>query len=240
MSHPSLRRFEDLRGKRIGVIDYDDIIVTRIRPWLKRAGLDPYHDVIWMRGNPPPEARDRLRAGEIDVCQQDPADSEILQSEGFHLLMDWKAQFPNGRPDRIIVATGRAVEERPDDVKACVKGMIRAYWHMRRQPESFAQCVQVERRLRINSPDPEEQRRRLSCASPGHVERLPFPFNGLPTALGEYLQEAVEVGVLEEMPDVERLCDLSLVRQGFAELAARADLQPELGQVKQVVERLGY
>ena len=91
VSHPSLRRFEDLRGKRIGVIDYDDIIVTRIRPWLKRAGLDPYHDVIWVRGNPPPEARDRLRAGEIDVCQQDPADSEVLQSEGFHLLTALKA-----------------------------------------------------------------------------------------------------------------------------------------------------
>jgi ABC-type taurine transport system substrate-binding protein len=63
-----IKSLEQLRGKRIGVIDVDDILVTALRPWLKRAGVDPYNDVTWVRGNAPHEARARLRAGTIDAA----------------------------------------------------------------------------------------------------------------------------------------------------------------------------
>ncbi|MEE9612602.1 MAG: ABC transporter substrate-binding protein, partial [Desulfatiglandales bacterium] len=235
-----IKSLEELKGKRIGVIDLDDILVTALRPWLKRAGLDPYNDVIWVRGNPPHEARDRLRAGLIDAAFQDPKDAEVLREEGFSDLFDVAAHYPKGRPDRVNVATGKALREKPEMVKAVIKGMIRAYWYMRKQPENFNQCVQVERRLRMESPDPDEQRRKLTCASPVHTEHLPFPYDGMPTNLEGYLQEAVEVGVLNEPPDMEKIGQLKLVQQGFKELSAREDLKEDLERIKSLVGRLGY
>ncbi|MFQ5850391.1 MAG: ABC transporter substrate-binding protein [Candidatus Binatia bacterium] len=240
MGKRDIKSLAQLKGKRIGVIDLDDILATALRPWLKRSGLDPYNDVIWVRGNPPHEARDRLRAGVIDAAFQDPKDAEVLQGEGFNDLFDIAAHYPKGRPDRVNVATGKALKEKPEMVKACIKGMIRAYWYIRKQPETFNQCVQVERRLRMESPDPDEQRRKLTCASPTHVEHLPFPYNGIPTNLEGYLQEAVEVGVLDEPPDMEKLGQLKLVQEGFQEMAAREDLKEDLERIKGLVGRLGY
>ena len=125
-------------------------------------------------------------------------------------------------------------------VKACIKGMIRAYWYMRKQPETYDQCLQVERRLRRESPDPDEQRRKPTCSSPANVEHLPFPYDGVPTNLEGYLQEAVEVGVLDEPPDMEKLGQLKLVQEGFKELEAREDLKEDLQRIKNLAGRLGY
>jgi hypothetical protein len=240
MAKREIKSLEDLKGKRIGVIDLDDILVTALRPWLKRAGVDPYNDVTWVRGNAPHDARPRLRAGEIDAAFQDASDAETLRGEGFSDLFDIAAHYPKGRPDRVIVATGKALQEKPEMVKACIKGMIRAYWYMRKQPENFNHCVQVERRLRMESPDLDEQRRKLTCASPKHVEHLPFPYNGAPTNLEGYLQEAVEVGVLDGPPDMEKLGQLKLVQEGFIELEGRDDLKEDLKRIKSLVGRLGY
>jgi hypothetical protein len=98
----------------------------------------------------------------------------------------------------------------------------------------------VERRLRMESPDLDEQRRKLTIGIPAHAEHLPFPYNGIPTNLEGYLQEAVEVGVIDEPPDMEKLGQLKLVQQGFIELEAREDLKEDLARIKSLVGRLGY
>jgi len=125
-------------------------------------------------------------------------------------------------------------------VKACIKGMIRAYWYMRKQPETFNQCLQMERRLRMESHDPDEGRRKPTCSSPANLEHLPFPYDGMPTNLEGYLQEAVEVGVLDEPPDMEKLGQLKLVQEGFIELENREDVKEDLKRIKNLVGRLGY
>ncbi len=235
-----IRSLEQLKGKRIGVIDLDDILVTALRPWLKRAGVDPYKDVDWVRGNAPRDAGPKLRSGAIDAVFQDPTDAEALRAEGFSDIFDVASHYPKGRPDRVIVATGKALQEKPDKIKACIKGMIQAYWYIRKQPENFNQCRQVERRLRMESPDLDEQRRKLTIGIPAHAEHLPFPYNGIPTNLEGYLQEAVEVGVIDEPPDMEKLGQLKLVQQGYIELEAREDLKEDLARIKSLVGRLGY
>ena len=117
---------------------------------LKRAGMDPLNDIHWIRGNNPSNAAERLRAGVVDAIFQDPSDAKALSADGFSDVFDIAAHYPKGRPDRVNVATGKALQDKPEMVKACIKGMIRAYWYMRKQPETFDQCLQVERRLRLN------------------------------------------------------------------------------------------
>lgn len=241
---PPIRRLTELRGKRVGVIDYMDNLALALSPWLLRAGVDFRGEVVWVRGVNPERSPAALRAGEVDASFIHDPELEELQREGFNLLMDVKAHYPQGRPDRIIVATGRALEEKPELVRAYLKGMIRAYWFIRKQPEHFQYLWNLERRLRRQSPDPDERRRvhTPTCASPAHLERLPFPYDGLPTGMADYVQEWVELGELEtqEAANLEKVVSLDLARQAFKELAARPELQPELERAKEVAAHLGY
>lgn len=240
MARKGIETLADLRGKSIGTIDLTDILVTVLSPWLKRAGVDPKTDVTWVRGIPPREAISALPAGRVDAAFVASEGVERLRQQGFNLVFDALPHYPNGRPDRVNVASGKALGEKPEMVKACIQGMIRAYWYMRKQPENFNHCVQVERRLRYSSPDLDEQRRLPTCSSPRTMEEdLPFPYDGLPTGLTQYLEEAVELGEIEDF-DVEKTCHLSLVRESFQELAARPELQEDLERIKTLVARLGY
>ena len=94
------------------------------------------------------------------------------------MLLDVAAQYPDGRPDRVIAATGAVLEERPDDVVAFIRAMIRAYWFLRTMPENIGVTTAVERRLRRHSPDPDEPGGMLQFGSPEHAERMPFPIDG--------------------------------------------------------------
>ena len=69
---------------------------------------------------------------------------------------------------------------------------------------------------------------------------MPFPFDGLPTGLAEYLDEAVAIGTLAAAPRVDELLHLDLVRDAYAELAAREALGSELARVQDLARRLGY
>ncbi len=240
IARPEIKTLPELRGKRIGVIDLTDVLVTVAAPWLKRAGVDPDNGVVWVTGVYPRSAPGELLAGTVDAGFVDRPDSAPLLEQGYNIVLDIKDHYPNGRPDRIIAATGQALEQKPELVKACLRGMVRAYWYMRRQPETFEQVSNLERRLRQESPCLSEHRTLLTCFSPAHMEEcLPFPYDGLPTGLADYLQEAIELGKIEDY-DLEKMCSLGLMREGFAELAGRPELQPQLERIKSLVARLGY
>jgi hypothetical protein len=80
----------------------------------------------------------------------------------------------------------------------------------------------------------------LAFASPEHAEMMPFPYDGLPTGIEQYLHEAASLGVLEEAPPVEELCRLDLARAAFAELSQRDELQADLEAARELKARLGY
>lgn len=240
IGQPGLTSLGDLRGKRIGVIDLQDVLMTVLSYWLLEAGLDPRQDVEWVRGVEPRRAVGALRAGAVEAAFANDFEAQPLFDEGFTVLLDVQKQYPAGRPDRVIAATDRAIDERPDAIKSFIKGMVRAYWFMRKQPENLQVVQSVERRLRRQSPDPDEPRRALQFASAEHSERMPFPFDGLPTGLERYFDEAVSMGVLDTQPAVEQTCRLELARAAFAELAERADPLPDLERAKAVAARLGY
>src|SRR5262249_34656417 len=154
--------------------------------------------------------------------------TEML-AEGYRTLIDLSARYPRGRPDRIIVATEDLIEERPEWVKAFVRGMIRSYWFMRIMPDNHRYLANLERRRRMLSSDPEERVIPLSCKTPAMCEEMPFPVDGMPSGFAGYLQEWVDLGELDQ-EDVRHLDEslrLDITEAAFAELAARPELQPE-------------
>jgi hypothetical protein len=236
----SVHSLADLRGKRIGVIDHTDILVTVLSFWLQQSGIDPKSEVEWIRGVDPQRTPSALRDGRVDAGFIDQTDLPRLQDEGYQPLLDIKTKYPNGRPDRIIAATGRVIEERPDQVRAFIKGIIRAYWYLRRQPDNLAPIQALERRLRRQSHDPDEPRRPLQFGSAEHSERMPFPYDGLATGLGQYLDEATTLGIVEGRVDLEDISRQDLTRSAFQELESRTELRQDLARAKEVCARIGY
>jgi ABC-type nitrate/sulfonate/bicarbonate transport system substrate-binding protein len=228
-----------IKGLRVGVIDHDDILMTMLSYWLQQAGLDPQRDVEWVTGVDTRRAPEALRSGRCDVAFADRVNLDELLNEGYSMLFDVMAHYPNGRPDRVVAATGRAIDEHPDQVKAFVKGMIRAYWFVRTQ-ENFALTHAIEERLRRESTDADERRRMAQFGSGEQAEAMPFPIDGLPTGLEQYLAEAVSLGVLPSTVDPTDIARTDLAVAAFSELRDRGDILGDFERVTKVVGRVGY
>jgi NitT/TauT family transport system substrate-binding protein len=241
MGAPDVESVADLKGRRVGISDFGSNKHWAISLMLKKSQLDPERDVEMVRGIFHPIHIEALRSGRVAACPVATWEAEELEKEGFHKIVTPKQLYPNGRPERIIAATGRILEERPDWVKGFLKGMIRSYWLMRDQPASFDYVHRLERRLRYQSPDPEEKGVKLSCDDPRRIEAMPFPLDGLATGFEDLLREEKAAGDLEyDVPAVKDVCAFDLVKEAYAELMQNKELQPQYKRVKAIADRLGY
>lgn len=234
-----LSRLKDLVGKRVGIIDPDDILVTMLTYWLLQEGIDPRTDIQWVTGVDTRRGPFALREQRVDAAFVDSLDLGELADEGFEQIFTVASHYPEGRPDRVIAATERAIEERPDDLTAFIKGMIRAYWFIRRK-ENIAFTAAIEARLRRHSHDPDERARMAQFGSAVQAEMMPFPIDGLPTGLEQYLREAVAIGAIDEYIEPEKVARLDLAEEAFAELSARPDLADDLQRARQVHLKYGF
>ena len=238
---PHIKSLQDLKGKRVGISDFGSIRHWAIQIQLRKVGLDLERDVEWVRGMFYPVHMPALRSGKVDCIPCKPWEWEELKKEGCNALVTPADQYPSGRPERIIAATGRILEERPDLVKSFLKGMIRSYWFVRDMPKNFEYIYNLEKRLRLQSADPEERGVKISCGKPLDLEAMPFPLDGKATGFEDMLREEEKLGELNyQVPDIQSVCAQDLVDEAFQELRARKELDAEYQRVKAIADRWGY
>jgi NMT1/THI5 like len=238
---PEIKSLKDLKGKRVGIGDPNGNRQWGISLWLRKAGIDPERDVEWVTGIFPPTHVEALKSGRIDAGPMSAWEVEELRRQGFNLLVTPRDLYPNGRPERVIAATGTILEDKPMWVKSFLKGMIRAYWFIRDQPRNFSYVHQLEARLRLESLAKNERVGKFVCQTPVHMEALPFPLDGRPTGFEELLAEEKAAGELNyDVPPIKEVCALDLIEDAFKELKRRPDIQGEFERVSGVVTRLGY
>src|SRR5207342_3490351 len=230
---PHIKTLADLKGKRVGISDFNSIRHWAIQIQIKKAGLDLEKDIEWVRiGVAHHLLKNAIRSGRVECAPVPTWDAEDLKSEGCNVLVSPADQYPDGRPERIIAATGRILEERPDLVKSFLRGMIRSYWFIRDMPKNFEYVNNLEKRLRLKSPDPEE-RVVTHLRSPRDLEAMPFPLNGRATGFEDMLKEEERLGELNyNVPPIKEVCAQDLVDEAFKELSARQELQEEYQRLK--------
>ena len=240
MGKSDIKDLAGLRGRVVGLKDFGNIRYYALAYWLKESGLEPKEDVRYVRGVS--DGTTALREGRVDAGFVPATEGKELLDEGFNLLINLAKQYPKGRPDRIIVATQELLDQREDWVVSYVKGMIRSYWFMRTMPDNFRYVHNLERRMRMQSHDPEERTIRLSCETPAHCEEMPFPIDGMPSNFEDYLQEWVDLGELEveDTKCLEQSLRLDVTKAAFDDLAARPELQPDLDRAREVAKRIGF
>jgi ABC-type nitrate/sulfonate/bicarbonate transport system substrate-binding protein len=242
MGAPHIKSLQDLKGKRVGISDFNSIRHWAIQIQLKKAGLDLERDVEWVRiGVAHRLHSEALRSGKVECAPLPPWHAEDLKKEGCNALVTPADQYPNGRPERIIAATGRILEERPDLVKSFLKGMIRSYWFVRDMPKNHEYINNLEKRLRLRSPDPEERVVTNSGRTTRDLEAMPFPVDGRATGFEDMLAEEERLGELNyKVPAIQEVCAQDLVGEAFNELRERKELEPDYQRVRAVAERWGY
>jgi len=238
---PHIKSLQDLKGKKIGILDFGSIRQWAMQIQLFKAGVDPEKDVEWVRGLSNPIHIPALRSGKVDCIPVKPWHAEELKKEGFNALVNPADQYPDGRPERVIAATGRVLEGRPDLVKNFLKGMIRSYWFMRDMPKNFDYLSSMGKRLHIQSADPEQRHITVSANTPIDLEAMPFPIDGLATGFEDMLAEEKRRGELNyEVPAINEVCAQDLVREGFQELRQRKELEPEYQRLSGIAQKWGY
>jgi ABC-type nitrate/sulfonate/bicarbonate transport system substrate-binding protein len=245
-ARPGINSFADLKGKKIGIRDKGSTGPTRVL-WnqIKKAGLDPDEDVVWVHDRIFAYHRtrdhvDALKEGKVDCMQSSPPFSEELEKMGCTAILSSRKLFPKGRPMGVIAARKRVIEERGVELRAFFRGIIRGFW-AERNPENFSYLADLEKRLRAASPSADERALRL-LTSPDHLEVRPLPVDGqVPIeGLREIADEMKDNGELPSNYNVDTALIGEPVRDAFEGLIARKEIQPEWQRMQRVVERLGF
>ncbi|MGH7773260.1 MAG: ABC transporter substrate-binding protein [Candidatus Binatia bacterium] len=239
---PHIKSLKDLKGRRVGISDFGSIRHWGIQIQLRKAGLDLERDVEWVRVGVSSHLHiEALRSGKVECAPMPAWDAEELKKEGCNVLVAPKEQYPDGRPERIIAATGRILEERPDLVKSFLKGLIRSYWFVRDMPKNFEYIYNLDKRLRLQTQDPEERVFNASRYTSRGLEAMPFPIDGRATGFEDMLAEEKLIGELNyEVPAIRDVCAQDLVEEAFKELRERKELEPEFQRVRNIAEKWGY
>lgn len=99
-----------------------------LRYWLAQAGIDPDRDVRLMV-IPPPRMVERMRAGDVDgFCVGAPWNA-VAEAEGVGQILIAASQFWPGGPDKVLGVTADLATHRPDELRACLRAVMRgAAW----------------------------------------------------------------------------------------------------------------
>jgi hypothetical protein len=216
---------------------------------LRRAGLNPETDVRWKDLiHEMGDGGKALLNGEVDAILVMLGEDRELEKQGYNILFETAKLYPHGRPDRVTVATGQALRERREEVKAFLRGLIRSYWFCR-NPRNYEYLAVVDRRLRLMCGSEAERALYSAPGAPWHAAFRegagawqPFPMDGLPSLEGlqAMLDEQKEIGAVGPDYRLESCLQLDLVKEAFAELASRPELKPEIERMKQVKAEYGY
>ncbi len=136
VSQPGLDTPEKLKGKVLGTFQLDTLEVMPY-DYLKRAGIS-FNDLTIRYLGGMAEAAEIFKAGGIDVfCTIEPYASALLNDvPGSHLLTDGVDMYGPGYTDCVLAARSSLITERPEALKALIKGMMRAQYMAENDPET--------------------------------------------------------------------------------------------------------
>jgi ABC-type nitrate/sulfonate/bicarbonate transport system substrate-binding protein len=228
---PEVKTLGDLRGRRIGLREPGGINQLFLALSLRQAGVDAATEIEWVYeptfayGTDHAHV-DALRSGAVAAAPSHAPFAEELEAAGCHRVLDSRDAYPEGRPGKVLVAPRRTIEERGEELRAFLRGVIRGFWFVR-DPANYDYICDLERRLRQRTHN-DDERQFAAIPSADGLEELGRPVYGSfpPEALDRVIREMRTVGQLERDLDVPDVLRDEAARQAFSELSAREALRP--------------
>ena len=136
---------QDLKGKKIGLREPNGVQLTMCSMILKRAGLEPDGDVVFVAHTGASSFKSispRLDRGEIQARIAHKAYANDFRQAGYPILADLEEYLPNGYQLRAIAVKGSFLDRSADAVVGFLRGLIRGYRFMK-NPDNHPEMMEI-------------------------------------------------------------------------------------------------
>jgi NitT/TauT family transport system substrate-binding protein len=144
LTQPGIRDAASLKGKKIGISFPGDTPHLVLKRFLRKRGLDPDRDVIYVAGQISPIGFQGLAAGALDGAVMAPPYSVLAEEKGFHSLAFLGEEVPNAPTINGIVTSDKKIRLQPDQVKRMVRAMFKSVQLYRQKADLATKFLAAE------------------------------------------------------------------------------------------------
>ncbi|SRR5712692_5004212 len=209
IARPSIKNAEELKGKKVAIGTPAGSASLATYVALDYFGLVPRRDNIVLLGvGGVPERLAALRSGTVEATSLSPEFGQIVQSEGYHVLLDTgKENIPFQSSG--LVVSHKFMKSNPQLVENMAKSIVEAVAYIH-HPENKKVVEQtLAKYLRLNKP---EQIERAYLDLRKELPRKPCPtLEGVASVLKLMVQHGINPKATQLKP--EDVADLSLCKK---------------------------
>jgi len=129
-----IKRPEDLKGKKIATSSLGSLGDFLFRYIIRKYGMDPSRDVVWLSVAQPPERLQALQSGVIDAADLSYPSDVQGERMGFRVLFDARKEVVY--PSMSIVTRRKNVQEDRDTVMRMVRSHVEGIAYFKAHKES--------------------------------------------------------------------------------------------------------
>lgn len=241
----TVTELENVRGAKVGMREPGSMNGVFLSRELARIGLDPARDVEWVCDpifyGDNPESFAALESGRVDLIPLRPGAYEEADRRGLTVLLDSVVAHPDGRPGKVIVATGKTIRERSAELSAFLRANIRAFWFVR-DIANFAYIAELDAKARMSSHNEDERGSAHLVTVPEDCETWPMPLNGgvARSELARIVQELVAGGTIDREPAIDDVLKDEFVIDAYRELSGRPESHDAIERNRRLVAKYGF
>ena len=209
IARPEFKSVQDLKGKNIGLNTFGGTLESISRLIAKHFGLDPDKELKFLATGTVESRFAAMQPGLTAATLGSPPIDFLGKKLGFVVLARANELF--NFPASGLVASVRAIKEKPDQIKRVIKAGIKASRYIRQNRDGtlpvMTQWLKIDKEIAAVTYD---------SVWKAFTEDGTLPENGLRVAI----DEARRIGKVERDVSFSDVADLSILREAQKELAA--------------------
>ena len=146
---PEIKRPEDLRGKRVATSSLGSLGDFLFKYILRKHGLDPNREIIWLSIGTPPERLQALFSGAVDATEASYPFDVQAERKGFRVLFDARKEVVY--PSMSVVTRRKNIIEDRDTVMRMVKAHVEGIAYFKNNKDFSIKVL--SKQLKINDRD---------------------------------------------------------------------------------------
>jgi ABC-type nitrate/sulfonate/bicarbonate transport system substrate-binding protein len=210
IARPEIRTVPELKGKTIGINAYGGALDGMARLILRHFGLDPDRDVKFLATGPLDSRFGAMKQGLTMATLGSPPIDFLGKKLGFVVIARAHELF--SFPVSGVIASGRKLRERPDEVKRVIRAGIKANRYIRQNRDGtlpiMVQWLKIDREMALATYD---------SSVKSYSEDLSLPESGLRLLI----DEAKRVAKIDREVSFADVADLSILKEAQKELGIK-------------------
>lgn len=206
---PAVREVKALKGKKIGVSFPGDTPHLVLKRFLRRSGLDPERDVLYVSGQFSPTAFVALVAGAIDGAVLAPPYNTLAADKGLRILAFLGEAVPDAPTINGLITSEKKIRSQPEQVRRVVRATLKAALLYRREPRLAIEFLAGEYELDRRTAERVYRDAVMILAPGGEIAR---------EKLRDSLRLSAEAGQKPVAAEPAALLDFSFLREVRREL----------------------